>query len=56
MTAILACDVFPQLEKVDPILSPEDDEIPDKFGPKWFEAEREEESKLDQINEERHFE
>lgn len=47
MTAILACDVYPALEKTDPLSSQEEDHIPPKFGPRWFEEEvkEEEESK-----------
>ena len=37
MTAILSTDVFPNLEKKEPILSQDDEVIPDKFGKKWFE-------------------
>ena len=37
MTAILSCDVFPGLDRTDPMLSPDDDLIPEKFGPNWFE-------------------
>lgn len=37
MTAILACDVFPQIERQDPLASQDEDIIPAKFGPKWFE-------------------
>lgn len=48
MTAILACDVFPQIERVDPLLSLEVDEIPAKFGPKWFEEERKEEERKEE--------
>jgi hypothetical protein len=36
MTAILSCDVFPGLDKTCPLLSPDEDVIPDKFGPNWF--------------------
>lgn len=39
MTAILSADVFPSLERNDPLQSKEEDEIPAKFGPKWFEEE-----------------
>lgn len=37
MTAILSCDVFPGLDKVDPLISQDEDAVPDKFGPKWYE-------------------
>jgi hypothetical protein len=37
MTAILGCDVFPGLEKIDPLSMPDEDIVPDKFGPKWYE-------------------
>ena len=37
MTAILSCDVFPGLDRTDPMSSPDDDLIPEKFGPNWFE-------------------
>ena len=37
MTAILSCDVFPGLEKTDPLSSPDEDIVPEKFGPKWYE-------------------
>lgn len=37
MTAILSCDVFPGLEKIDPLTSPYEDVVPEKFGPKWYE-------------------
>jgi hypothetical protein len=37
MTAILSCDVFPGLEKTDPLGSPDEDVVPEKFGPKWYE-------------------
>ena len=36
-TAILQLDVFPNLDKNSPLLYPEEDEIPEKFGPKWLE-------------------
>ncbi len=42
MTAILASDVFPNLDTTDPLNSKEEDPIPQRFGPKWFEYEREE--------------
>ena len=32
-TAIIQCDVFPNLDKVNPLNYPEEDEIPPKFGP-----------------------
>ena len=37
MTAILSCDVFPGLEKNDPLISADEDVVPEKFGPKWYE-------------------
>lgn len=40
LTAILACDVFPGLDKSDPLAKKEEDPIPEKFGSKWFEFER----------------
>jgi hypothetical protein len=43
MTAILACDVYPQIERSEPLTTTEDDPIPPKFGPKWFEEEVKEE-------------
>ena len=35
----MACDVFPGLDsdRQDPLLSKEDDKIPEKFGSRWFE-------------------
>ena len=36
-TAILSCDVFPGLEKTNPLDAPDEDVVPDKFGPKWYE-------------------
>ena len=55
MTAILACDVFPQLERVEPLSTTDEDEIPPKFGPKWFEEERkDEEQKRGDIDDENH--
>ena len=42
MTAILSSDVFPSIEAKDPLSSAEEDPIPDRFGPKWFENEKEE--------------
>lgn len=39
MTAILAADCFPSLEKINPLETKEEDEIPSKFGPKLFEEE-----------------
>lgn len=41
MTAILASDVFPGLDTKNPLDSADDDEIPKRFGPQWFEHERE---------------
>jgi hypothetical protein len=40
MTAILASDVFPNLEARDPLASLDEDEIPPKFGSNWFEFDR----------------
>jgi hypothetical protein len=40
MTAILASDVFPMLDVKNPLDSLEDDSIPERFGPKWYEYER----------------
>jgi hypothetical protein len=37
MIAILNSDVFPGLEKQNPIESKDEDLIPDKFGSKWYE-------------------
>jgi hypothetical protein len=37
MTAILSCDVFPGLDKTNPLDSLEEDPIPEKFGSKWYE-------------------
>ena len=37
MIAILNCDVFPGLEKHDPLLTRDEDLIPDKYGSKWYE-------------------
>ena len=37
MTAILSCDVFPGLDKTNPLDSKEEDSIPEKFGSKWYE-------------------
>jgi hypothetical protein len=37
MIAILNSDVFPGLEKQNPMESKEEDLIPDKFGSKWYE-------------------
>lgn len=45
MTAILASDVFPSLEKSDPLENTGDDEIPARFGSNWFEHDREERDK-----------
>ena len=42
MTAILGSDVFQDLEKINPLDSLDDDPIPDRFGPSWFQYEREE--------------
>lgn len=42
MTAILASDVFPGLDTANPLDSKNEDDIPQRFGPKWFEYEREE--------------
>jgi len=32
MISILGCDVFPGLEKINPLSSQEEDIVPDKFG------------------------
>ena len=37
LIAILTCEVFPKLEKSDPLASTEEDAIPDKYGVKWYE-------------------
>jgi len=37
MIAILNCDVFPGLDKHNPLASAQEDLIPDKFGNKWYE-------------------
>ena len=42
MTAILASDVFPGLDTKNPLDSIDEDDIPQRFGPKWFQFEREE--------------
>ena len=42
MTAILASDVFPFLDTKNPLDSRDEDEVPQRFGPKWFQYEREE--------------
>ena len=39
MTAILAGDVFPGMDRKNPLESKEADSIPDKFGKRWFEFE-----------------
>lgn len=39
LTAILAADIFPGLDKIDPLQSREQDVIPEKYGNKWFEYE-----------------
>ena len=36
MLAILTCEVFPKLEKCNPLASVEEDVIPEKYGPKWL--------------------
>lgn len=36
MTAILSADVFPKLERNEPLKTRDEDEIPDKFGKNWF--------------------
>ena len=36
MIQILNSDVFPGLEKQNPLLSTHEDIIPDKFGSKWY--------------------
>mmetsp|Transcript_21674 Transcript_21674/g.26661 ORF Transcript_21674/g.26661 Transcript_21674/m.26661 type:complete len:108 (+) Transcript_21674:860-1183(+) len=35
-TAIIQCDVFPNLDKVNPLSYPEEDEIPPRFSPKHY--------------------
>lgn len=42
MTAILASDVFPGLDTQDPLDSSEADDVPARFGPNWYQHEREE--------------
>jgi hypothetical protein len=42
MTAILASDVFPGLDTRNPLDYTDEDELPQRFGPKWFQYEREE--------------
>jgi hypothetical protein len=37
MTAILATEIFPEIEKHNPLTSDFEDKIPDRFGAKWFE-------------------
>jgi hypothetical protein len=44
LQGILACDVFPGLDKCDPLQSQEEDVIPDKYGPKWYEFEQQTEN------------
>ena len=40
MTAILSADVFPGLDRVNPLDDfSKDDAIPDRFGAKWYEHE-----------------
>lgn len=41
MIAILNCDVFPGLEKHDPVSSKSEDLVPDKYGSKWYEHQHE---------------
>jgi hypothetical protein len=41
VTAILASDVFPGLDTTNPLDSVNDDSLPDRFGTKWFEHDRE---------------
>lgn len=45
LQGILACDVFPGLDKCDPLQSQEEDVIPDKYGPKWYEFEQQSQPK-----------
>lgn len=52
MTAILASDVFPMLDVKNPLESLEDDSIPDRFGPKWYEYERDQARQTRQDEEE----
>lgn len=36
ITEIIACDVFPEIEKNDPLSSQEEDNIPAQFGKRWY--------------------
>lgn len=47
MTALLSCDVFPRLDRTDPLATEDEDLIPDKFGPNWFNHSREKEESKD---------
>jgi chitinase len=38
MVGIMTCDVFPGLDKQNPLSTTKEDVIPDKYGPKWYEA------------------
>lgn len=42
VTAILASDVFSGLDTKNPLDSVDEDSLPDRFGKKWFEHDREE--------------
>lgn len=50
MTAILGSDVFPGLDIKNPLDSADEDEIPKRFGNRWYESqgENEEENKVDE--------
>jgi hypothetical protein len=49
MIAMLGCDVFPGLDRIDPLSSPDEDLIPEKFGPKWFNAPKEKEENFNHL-------
>jgi len=34
---ILTCEVFPNLDKLNPLETTDEDAIPNKYGPKWYE-------------------
>jgi len=40
ITAILICDVFPGLDRTNPLDSRDEDIIPDQFGSNWMEYTR----------------
>lgn len=46
MIAILSNDVFPGLEKTNPMLCRDEDLIPEKFGSKWYEYRENEELEM----------